>query len=201
MSTTIHARLRQQIEECYKESEVLPEPVQAVLATLEATVENAGLEKAASHPSNDTDIDALPDILFVIDDDGTILECRGGDPQDLAMPRDCLIGKSVGNCRFEDVGSRFASAMAESRITNQPVSMEYSLLCDNGLARFEARLLRSDDDRFLALVRNTTRQVEEESTGHRSSEEYRGLINSARVAEHHPSNSRSPAQQTARRLR
>ena len=182
MSTTIHARLRQQIEDCYKESEVLPESVQAVLATLEATVGNTELEKAASRPSNETDIDALPDIVFVIDDDGTILECRGGDPKDLTMSRDCLIGKSVGNCRFEGVGSRFASAMAESRNTKQPVSIEYSLPCDNGLAHFEARLARSGDDRFLAVVRNTTRQVEEASTGSQSSDEYRGLINSARVA-------------------
>ena len=29
------------------------------------------------------ELDMLPDIVFVIDDEGTILECRGGDPSDL----------------------------------------------------------------------------------------------------------------------
>ena len=199
MTKTFHKQLRQRIEECYKEPTGIPVPVQAVLTPLEETLGEAEFKSMLSsrlelgsetdettacitRRETDADIDALPDIVFVIDDNGVILECRGGDPRDLAIPRDRLIGKLVTNCRFGDVGSRFEAAMTAARNTNKPVPIEYTLPCDNGLEHFEARLVRSGDGRFLSVVRNTTPQFEAESTGRHDAQDYRGLLNSARTA-------------------
>jgi diguanylate cyclase (GGDEF)-like protein/PAS domain S-box-containing protein len=204
MTRTIHERLRQQIEECFKDSASLPEPVQAVLTTLEETYGEAELElKLADRlgldlggedaPEIETavvtspgalglELDALPDIVFVLDRNGTILKCRGGDPRDLTIPRDRLIGKSMARCRFGDVAARFAEALESARATNKPVSIDYQLPCDNGLARFQARLRHSSDGRYLVLVRNMTEQAEAESAVRRSEQEYRGLIHSAHAA-------------------
>jgi diguanylate cyclase (GGDEF)-like protein len=130
----------------------------------------------------DARIDSLPDIVFVIDDDGTILDCRGGDAGDLVAPRDRLIGKRITDYPIGSVGSQFETAMETVRDKNKPVSIVYTLPCDSGLAHFEARLVRSDDKRFVAVVRNTTQQAVAEWVMRRSGEEYREMLHAADAA-------------------
>ncbi len=98
----------------------------------------------------------LPDILFVIDEDGTILDCMGGNRSDLTLPRKNLIGKSIAKCPF-GIGPLFESAMEAAGKGRSPSSIEYTLFCETGPAAFEARVSRSSDGGFLAVVRNTTR--------------------------------------------
>ena len=130
----------------------------------ELELEQPGLAEVPIDQADDG-LDQLPDILFVLDDNGTILECRGGDSKDLALPRERLIGCRVTDCRFDSIGSQFATAMEAARSGSEPVSIEYTLPCDNGLAHFEARLAQSHGDRFVVIVRNTTRRMEDEGGG------------------------------------
>ena len=109
-------------------------------------------------------LEELPDIVFVIDDDGTILDCRGGDPEDLASSREELIGKLVTRCPFGTVATQFEAAMAAARSGKRPDPIEYTLPGSNTPAHFEARLSRSSDGRFLAVVRNTTRRAQDDMT-------------------------------------
>jgi diguanylate cyclase (GGDEF)-like protein/PAS domain S-box-containing protein len=72
--------------------------------------------------------------------------------------------------------------MEAARDKNEPVSIVYTLPCDSGLAHFEARLVRSDDERFVAVVRNTTQQAVAEWVMRRSGEEYREMLHAADAA-------------------
>ena len=127
-------------------------------------------------------IEALPDTMFVIDEDGTILDCVGGDPRDLAFPRERLIGRRVTRCPFGDIGQRFAAAMEAARGSRKPISIEYILPCDNNLASFEARLTSSDGGRFVALVRNMSQHAEARSAVRRSERETRSSMTQLRAA-------------------
>ncbi len=192
MTTTLQDRLREQIEGCLDQSTSLPETVQAVVEMFDETYRDAEIELSlsdrlggevdAGHEALDHRLDALPDIVFVIDDRGVILECRGGDVRDLAFPRYRLIGKRIANCRFGNVGAQFEAAMLVARAGGKPISLDYTLPCDNGLAQFEARLICADDGRYLAVVRNMTERAEAEWTARRNEQEYRELINAAEVA-------------------
>lgn len=199
MSKVFHERLLRKIEACYGNPAGLPEAVHSVLATLEETVEESELERTLSSKlgferdsidrvdadrsePRDCRFNSLPDIVFVLGDDGKILECHGGDPRDLAFPRERLIGKLITKCRFGNVGSRFAQAMAAARSTNKPAPIDYTLPCDNGLARFEARLRRSGNSGFVAVVRNVTEQAEANAADRRSGQEYRRLLDASRAA-------------------
>jgi diguanylate cyclase (GGDEF)-like protein len=108
-------------------------------------------------------LDELPDIVFVMDEVGTILECRGGDPSDFTFPRRRLIGKLIKNCPFGNIGRQFEAAMAEVRAGKNPASIDYTLSRDNGPERYEARLSRSHDGGFLAVVRNTTDRARDDT--------------------------------------
>ena len=101
-------------------------------------------------------LQTLPDILFVIDEDGIILDCIGGSPTDLTLPRRNLIGKRIAKCPF-GIGPLFEGAMRTAAKNRSPSSIEYTLFCETGPAAFEARVSGSPDVGFLAVVRNTTR--------------------------------------------
>jgi len=106
--------------------------------------------------SKDAWLDRLPDIVFVIGDDGAILECRGGSASDLVLSRSGLVGKQITRCPFGSVGAQFGEAISQVRGGDGPVAIEYSLSCDDVQKHFEARISRSEDGLFLAAVRNTT---------------------------------------------
>ena len=82
-------------------------------------------------PEVDVQLDSLPDIVFVIDHDGTIVDCRGGDSANLTTSRQFLIGKLITKCPFDDVGLRFEAALAAARNGENPVSIEYTLPGDD----------------------------------------------------------------------
>ena len=105
-------------------------------------------------------LQTLPDILFVIDEKGTILDCIGGEPSDLILPRHSLIGKRIAKCPF-GIGPLFEAAMRAVENVGSPSSVEYTVLCENGPVAFEARLSRSSDGGFLAVVRNTNRRSQD----------------------------------------
>lgn len=172
MTTALHQRLRRQIEACLEESDS-PEVVRDLLRRVDETFRDAELdghlserlsfdfgqpEPEAEVPPDPlgTRLDTLPDVVFVMDDDGIIVECRGGDPGDLLVSRERLVGKHITRCPFGDVGRRFEAAMASNRNGHNPSSVEYSLPRDGGTAHFEARVSRPPGGGFLAVVRNTT---------------------------------------------
>ncbi|NIM00899.1 MAG: EAL domain-containing protein [Acidobacteria bacterium] len=101
-------------------------------------------------------LQTLPDILFVLDPQGTILECVGGKASDLTLSREGLIGKDIARCPF-GIGPLFEAALRAAEKGRGPVSIEYTLFCETGPAAFEARISRAPQVGFLAVVRNTTR--------------------------------------------
>ena len=63
MTETFHERLRRQIEECFKEPTSVPEPVQAVLATLEETVGEAELALSSGHVVKVSEVTNVTEML------------------------------------------------------------------------------------------------------------------------------------------
>ena len=126
--------------------------------------ENAMPTTSKIDPTLLGELDRLPDILFLIDEDGIILDCIGGDPSDLTLPRQDLIGNRITKCPF-GVGPRFEAALETARVGQNPSSVEYTLLCENGPAYFEARLSRCHEGSFLAVVRNTTSRSQDIEPG------------------------------------
>ena len=102
-------------------------------------------------------LDTLPDVVFIIDDDGVILDCRGGSPRDLVRPRSELVGKSIAGGPSREVAVGFRAAMKAARDGADPATVTYTLKNEEGCVRYEARLSRTRDGSFIAVVRNTNR--------------------------------------------
>lgn len=100
----------------------------------------------------------LPDIFFVLENDGRIQRYAAGDlaRQDLAMPPAAFLGKRMQDILPPEVGTAFAAAI--ERLETQPTSqLTYELEVSGEVRTFEGRLVRGPRGRVVVLaIRNVT---------------------------------------------
>src|SRR5262245_27839638 len=102
--------------------------------------------------------DALPDLVFLVDADGTILDGRGGSDLEYARPGQ-VVGGAMRDVLPASVGARFDAAVRRIRETRQPVTIEYVQPTPRGDDHYEARLLPLHGGRYVVVARNITEYV------------------------------------------
>jgi signal transduction histidine kinase len=117
----------------------------------------------------------MPDLLFRVRNDGTILDFKANELGELYFPPDSVIGSNVHHMPAP-VGPQLMAAL-ERAIRGEGLQViEYVLEVPRGWQYYEARLLRSGPDEGVFIVRNITdrkkaeerlRQQEEELRHHR----------------------------------
>jgi len=107
---------------------------------------------------------ALPDLFFRLDTEGTILDYNAGSTTDLYPQPKELLGKRIQDTPLEKVGNKFHEAIHQVQKTKSMVSIEYSLMIQNCEYFYEARLLSLLENQIMVIVRNITerKRVEEE---------------------------------------
>ena len=70
---------------------------------------------------------AIPDLLFRLDHEGVILECKACTTDLLLSPKE-LYGKRIQDIPFSHVGGKFRDAIRQVHETQSIVSLEYSLV-------------------------------------------------------------------------
>ncbi|HKW28598.1 MAG TPA: PAS domain S-box protein, partial [Verrucomicrobiae bacterium] len=106
---------------------------------------------------------AIPDLLFCLDQEGTILDFKGGAKGDLLLQRQKFFGKRIQDIPVKQVGDQFREAMARVSKENNPVSIEYSLAREEGESFYEARLVPLFENRVVVIVRNITERKKSEA--------------------------------------
>jgi PAS domain S-box-containing protein len=115
---------------------------------------------------------AIPDLFFRFAPDGTIVDCKAGDPADLLLPVAELIGRRIQNIPAGKVGEGFAEAIRKVQTTGARVRLEYSL--DDQL--YEARLLPLRSKQIIAIIRNLTELKKTEEALRQSEHEVRSSL-------------------------
>lgn len=82
----------------------------------------------------------LPQLFFLTERDGTILDQRGGLDNDLYVPRSQQIGRKFVDFLPTEVAAQLDAALAEVCRTGEPASIEYVLKMPRGFAAFAARV-------------------------------------------------------------
>ncbi len=118
---------------------------------------------------------AMPDLLFRVRVDGTILDFKANDAEELYFPLESVIGSNVHHMPAP-VGPQLMEALERAVRGEGLQVIEYVLEVARGWQYYEARLLRSGQDEGVFIVRNITerkkaeerlRQQEEELRHHR----------------------------------
>jgi PAS domain S-box-containing protein len=98
----------------------------------------------------------FPDLMFIIDRDGTVLDFRAGETKNLYRTPNQFLGKKMQDLLPPDVGGKVDDALTEVRRTKMPQSIEYWLDVPLGHKAFESRLIGIDETRIAVIVRDIT---------------------------------------------
>jgi PAS domain S-box-containing protein len=109
---------------------------------------------------------AIPDLIIVLDSKGCFLDYMAGEDNDLYMPSEAFIGKSINEIMPEPLAGKLTSSL-ELLLHDNPVApFEYQLIIKQQRCYFECILSKTDNSNIVAVVRNITahRRIEKKLT-------------------------------------
>ena len=123
------------------------------------TMENALRESEAR---NKALLEAIPDLMFVLSENGDILDYKAVNHNDLYAAPEEFLGKNLLEIMPPDVTDLTMEKMKNLKGTGGIETYEYALQM-NGLEYFESRLVPYGTDKYIAIVRNITERKHAEA--------------------------------------
>lgn len=99
--------------------------------------------------------EALPDLYFLLDAQGVVLEYRAGRHR-LFLPPEQFLGRRLVEAMPAEVAAKMESALEQAVTTRALVVFEYTLPDPTGEEFFEARVQPLGSGRLVAIVRDVT---------------------------------------------
>jgi|KBSSwiStaDraftv2_1062776.scaffolds.fasta_scaffold36284_2 formate hydrogenlyase transcriptional activator len=117
----------------------------------------------ASEERNRAILNAIPDMMFLMDREGTILDYHARPELLIMTPREFMY-KRVAEIVPPDVADQFARGFDEAMKTDKPVVIEYELPHQEAFRAYETSMVRCDEDKILTIVRDiTARRADDQS--------------------------------------
>lgn len=99
-------------------------------------------------------LDAIPDLLFRVSADGTLLDFQPSKGPAAHVPSSEMLGRNLREVLPEEIAQASIAIIARALATGTVCSHEYQLAGAHGLRDYEARLVPCGDGEVLALVRD-----------------------------------------------
>jgi len=100
-------------------------------------------------------LEAVPDLMFLFDDNGTYVDYHATDAALLLVPASHFLGRTVRDTLPAPIADDVMAAITQASQQHEPVVVEYDLALQE-TRHFEARLVRAGQNRVLSMVRDTT---------------------------------------------
>ena len=107
---------------------------------------------------NSAFMNALPDLVFLIHQDGTYLDYHARSADELFVPPDEFLGRHVRDIMPPHIADQIFVMFEEARKSGTTQCFEYSLDTNGVENIYECRIIQSGADKFLSIVRNITEQ-------------------------------------------
>jgi len=101
---------------------------------------------------------AMPDMIFLMDRDGTYLDYKAGYDTTPFVPPADFLGRNVAEVLPADVGQTLLYGIGRALDKGDLQSVVYKLPMPDGIHHYEARIARSGSDKAVAVVRDITLQ-------------------------------------------
>lgn len=126
---------------------------------------------------NEAILQAMPDMMFILTRDGTYVDFYAKFDEELAIPREEILGKNIRDAGFTDEDVALIHEKIEEVLSGGTMkTINYQLKTPKGLGTYEARLVKFGDDRVLTIVRDITEVREAEEKLRETEERYRSLF-------------------------
>jgi len=109
---------------------------------------------------------AIPDWMFILDANGVFVDYHAKDPDELLMPPEVFLGKTIWEVMPPVISNPLATAMAGALASDEPKKFEYSLESDQAQYFYEACVVRCDGNRLLSIVRDISDRKRAEMDAH-----------------------------------
>nr|WP_142307675.1 PAS domain-containing sensor histidine kinase [Bacillus cereus] len=105
---------------------------------------------------------ALPDLCFLTEDDGTIIDYKAGSPTKFYVPAEAFMGKKFYEVLPSSVAQKFQEAIYQVKEKGTNAIVEYPLTINESIDFFEARCLPLLHDKIMIIVRDITERKKTE---------------------------------------
>ncbi|MFY8274236.1 GGDEF domain-containing protein [Pseudoalteromonas sp. SSDWG2] len=121
----------------------------------------------------------IPDLIFILDGDGVIIEYGAGNESDLYLAPEQFLHKPMFSVLPEEPATLILDAFQRVKSTHKLHTAHYKLSIDGQCKWFEARVAQSSEHRFILLVRDMTpeKSKEEEILYQANHDHLTGLYN------------------------
>lgn len=112
-------------------------------------------------PDADQRLDAIfqafGDLLFILNEDGVILDYKSGDTTHLYLSPSKFLGRKIQEIYPYKVGRKYTDALFNVRSGKKTIQIEYSLSMNLNLGWYEARLVPLANRQIIACIRDITK--------------------------------------------
>ncbi len=129
-------------------------------------------------------INAMPDLILLMDREGRYVDVYAKDVNLLAAPPEQLIGRTVNEMVPAEVARIWDSACIQARATGNVVQCEYTLNLGGTEHYFDARITCYREDETLAIVRDITERKQSEETIMRANEQLKTWVSELEQRNH-----------------
>lgn len=105
-------------------------------------------------------IDAIPDLMFVMDYNGKFIDYFVSDNSELAIPKDMIMDSSIYDIFDEETSALHKKEIVKCIETKELVTYEYKLLLGEYNKYYEARIAPLGNNKVLAFIRDITEAKE-----------------------------------------
>ncbi|MEI8049340.1 MAG: PAS domain S-box protein [Bacteroidota bacterium] len=116
-----------------------------------------------SEAENRAIIQAVPDLMFRIDRNGTYLDSHSQNESALYVPKALFVGKKVSEILPPDLARQSMQVIEKAFITGEVVQFEYMLTIDDKDRYFENRTTSISEKEVLSIIRDITHRKESET--------------------------------------
>lgn len=104
-------------------------------------------------------INAIPDLIFIMDSDGILRDSHAPDPQLYYVPPEKFLGKHYSRILPEDMHEEVDEALYRLKKTGHLQIFNYSMVVKGRQHFFEGRLVRCKEGEILAIIRDVSEET------------------------------------------
>lgn len=118
----------------------------------------------ASEERNRAILNAIPDLMFLLDSEGTYLDYHARDKKLLLKPPEEFLGRKLPDVLPPELAEQLSRCFVEVWKSDEPVVLEYSVPVAESVRTFEASMVRCNGDKVLSIIRDITERREAEES-------------------------------------
>ena len=110
----------------------------------------------ASEARNRTILKAIPDVMFVLDRAGRVIDYAANEGNELYAPPEQVLGQNIRDRLPMDAAESVVRAMERTRHSPEPSSVTFSLQTAKGACFYDSLVVPFDGENLLMIVRDVT---------------------------------------------